>query len=180
MNMHKQLASRLTGRTNVCKMSSGLGLSRKHSSALEKARPPVCRAASIRALKCDQLDHAYYNKGVLTMFPNGAEVVRWVCGSLQPASIVEAYEDFKIPMKAGGPNYQLPPRTNISRDIRSMFKKRLYTRCEASEGISGNILISGRARILPKHTGPSREVELHHRPLDIPQSPCTCSFCHPT
>lgn len=51
-----------------------------------------------------------------------AEIVKWVSESLRPFSIVED-EGFKMLMKTGRPEYYIPSRITVARDVRHVFKK---------------------------------------------------------
>ncbi len=50
------------------------------------------------------------------------EIVKWVAESMRPMSIVED-EGFKMLMKTGQPNYKLPKRMTVARDVKHVFKK---------------------------------------------------------
>src|SRR5271155_138269 len=51
-----------------------------------------------------------------------AEIVRWVSESMRPFSIVE-HRGFRSLMKTGRPEYYIPSRSTVARDIKEVFKK---------------------------------------------------------
>ena len=53
---------------------------------------------------------------------NRVEIVKWVAESMRPLSIVED-KGFKTLMKTGRPNYKLPKRMTVARDVNQVFKK---------------------------------------------------------
>ena len=50
------------------------------------------------------------------------EIVKWVAESMRPLSIVED-DGFKTLMKTGRPNYKLPKRMTVARDVKHVFQK---------------------------------------------------------
>ena len=53
---------------------------------------------------------------------NRVEIVKWVAESMRPLSIVDD-EGFKMLMKTGRPNYKLPKRMTVARDVNRVFQK---------------------------------------------------------
>lgn len=53
---------------------------------------------------------------------DSAEIVRWVAESMRPFSIVED-RSFRCLMKTGRPEYYLPSRSTVSRDVKEVFKR---------------------------------------------------------
>jgi hypothetical protein len=53
---------------------------------------------------------------------NRVEIVKWVAESMRPLSIVED-QGFQTLMKTGRPNYKLPKRMTVARDVSQVFKK---------------------------------------------------------
>lgn len=51
-----------------------------------------------------------------------AEIVKWVAESMRPFSIVED-DGFKMLMKTGRPEYHLPSRRTVARDVMHVFEK---------------------------------------------------------
>lgn len=51
-----------------------------------------------------------------------AEIVKWVAQSMRPFSIVED-DGFKTLMKTGRPEYYLPSRITVARDVKQVFQK---------------------------------------------------------
>ena len=49
-------------------------------------------------------------------------MVRWVAESMRPFSVVED-RGFRSLMKTGRPEYYLPSRSTVSRDVKEVFKK---------------------------------------------------------
>ena len=61
-------------------------------------------------------------KRVLINRNSRAEIVKWVSESMRPFSIVED-DGFKSLMKTGRPDYYLPSRHTVARDVKQVFKK---------------------------------------------------------
>ncbi len=53
---------------------------------------------------------------------NRIEIVKWVAESQRPFSIVED-DGFKNLMKTGRPEYYIPSRYTVARDVKEVFKK---------------------------------------------------------
>lgn len=51
-----------------------------------------------------------------------AEIVKWVSESMRPFNVVED-DGFKTLMKTGRPEYYLPSRRTVARDVRQVFKR---------------------------------------------------------
>lgn len=51
-----------------------------------------------------------------------AEIVRWVAESMRPFSVVDD-RGFRSLMKTGRPEYYIPTRSTVSRDVKEVFKK---------------------------------------------------------
>ena len=49
-----------------------------------------------------------------------AEIVRWVCESMRPFNIVQD-RGFRSLMKTGRPEYYIPSRSTVSRDVKQVF-----------------------------------------------------------
>src|SRR5882757_8027605 len=49
-----------------------------------------------------------------------AEIVRWVCESMRPFDIVQD-RGFRSLMKTGRPEYYIPSRSTVSRDVKQLF-----------------------------------------------------------
>jgi hypothetical protein len=63
-----------------------------------------------------------------------AEIVRWVCESMRPFDIVED-RGFRSLMKTGRPEYYIPSRSTVSRDVKQVFvnvRKRISTMLKVS------------------------------------------------
>ena len=63
--------------------------------------------------------YAHCTDGFLKL--ESAEIVKWVAGSIRPFNIVED-EGFNMLMKTGRPNYYIPSRYTIARDVKHVFK----------------------------------------------------------
>ena len=48
--------------------------------------------------------------------------MKWVAESMRPLSIVKD-DGFKMLMKTGRPNYKLPKRMTVARDVKHVFRK---------------------------------------------------------
>jgi hypothetical protein len=53
---------------------------------------------------------------------DSAEIVKWVAESMRPFSIVED-DGFKMLMKTGRPDYYIPSRRTVARDVKHVFEK---------------------------------------------------------
>jgi hypothetical protein len=63
-----------------------------------------------------------------------AEIVRWVCESMRPFDIVQD-RGFRSLMKTGRPEYYIPSRSTVSRDVKQVFvnvRKRISTMLKVS------------------------------------------------
>jgi hypothetical protein len=66
-----------------------------------------------------------------------AEIVRWVSESMRPFEIVED-RGFQCLMKTGRPEYYIPSRTTVSRDVKQVFantRKRIATMLKVSTSV---------------------------------------------
>jgi hypothetical protein len=66
-----------------------------------------------------------------------AEIVRWVSESMRPFEIVED-RGFQCLMKTGWPEYYIPSRTTVSRDVKQVFantQKRIATMLKVSTSV---------------------------------------------
>jgi hypothetical protein len=58
--------------------------------------------------------------GQLLIIRGRAEIVRWVAQNIRPLSIVED-PAFHLLMKTGRPDYYIPSRFTVARDVRIVF-----------------------------------------------------------
>jgi hypothetical protein len=58
--------------------------------------------------------------GQLLIIRGRAEIVRWVAQNIQPLSIVDD-SAFHSLMKTGRPEYYIPSRFTVTRDVRTVF-----------------------------------------------------------
>jgi hypothetical protein len=61
-----------------------------------------------------------YSNRQLTKTESKAETVRWVSESIRPFEIVED-RGFQFLMKSGRPEFYIPSRTTVSRDVKQVF-----------------------------------------------------------
>lgn len=102
-----------------------------------------------------------------------AEIVRWVAESNRPFAIVED-RAFQSLMKTGRPEYWIPSRWTVGRDVQKVFA-RTRTRIGKMLKVS---LFDHKTTYLTRHPGIQRRVKLYHRLLDIAQSQSNgCFLC---
>ena len=61
-------------------------------------------------------------EAVVDLVLDSAEIVKWVAESMRPFSVVED-DGFKMLMKTGRPEYYIPSRRTVARDVKHVFSK---------------------------------------------------------
>jgi hypothetical protein len=74
---------------------------------------------------------------------DSAEIVKWVTKSIRPFSIVED-EGFNVLMKTGRPNYYIPSRHTVARDVKHVF---LSTRRKIAKMLQASLLDTKTVKI---------------------------------
>ena len=107
----------------VPKLSKGSckkGPSPRHlrGRAKERSHTPTGSIHDMKQGELEVLNMLNLNKRAICR----AEIVRWVAESLRPYSIVED-RGFQSLMKTGRPEYYIPSRVTVSRDVHLIFAR---------------------------------------------------------
>ncbi|CDO75086.1 hypothetical protein BN946_scf185010.g11 [Trametes cinnabarina] len=123
-------------------------------SSVDKARvalPNYLRSGSITsAFKRQGKGKVTYSTVQHKPFETRAHIVRWVARALRPLSIVED-TDFKILMKTGRPEYWIPSRRTVARDLHQVFAKTRSRIAQMLNEYDGDINFASDCWTSPNH-----------------------------
>ena len=94
---------------------------------------------------------------------NRVEIAKWVAESQRPFSIVED-AGFKNLMKTGRPDYYIPSRYTVARDVKQVFKK---TRIRIAKMLQVSQQKKAEGILNPKISGIRRNIEFWDRRVDL-------------
>ena len=94
---------------------------------------------------------------------NRVEIVKWVAESQRPFSIVED-GGFKNLMKTGRPDYYIPSRYTVARDVKQVFKK---TRKRIAKMLQVSEQKKAEGILNLKISGIRRNIEFWDRCVDL-------------
>jgi hypothetical protein len=97
------------------------------------------------------------------------EIVKWVAESMRPMSIVED-DGFKTLMKTGRPNYKLPKRMTVARDVKHVFKK---TKKRMRKLLQVSVFVRNRNHLIDI-PGSRRGFEFWNGRVDVAQPQSLC------
>jgi len=84
------------------------------------------------------------------MILDSAEIVKWVAKSMRPFNIVED-NGFKILMKTGRPEYYIPSRCTVARDVNHVFTKTRARIAKMLQEFEGALSFATDAWTSPNH-----------------------------
>ncbi|KAL7280274.1 hypothetical protein ACG7TL_005187 [Trametes sanguinea] len=83
-------------------------------------------------------------------FETRVHIVRWVARSLRPLSVVEDH-DFKVLMKTGRPEYWIPSRRTVARDVHQVFAKTRIRVAQMLNEYEGDLNVASDCWTSPNH-----------------------------